>query len=71
MDRFPSLTEQDKDRLLRLFLTSGQLRIMSEKEYAFEVFEHSLNNLDDFYGKLIYKAMTDLYELHFPGTYSN
>lgn len=61
MSRFPNLTEQEKDRLLRLFLTSGSLRIMSEKEYAFEVFEHSLNDLDDYYGKLILKAMNDLY----------
>lgn len=61
MSRFPNLTEQEKDRLLSLFLTSGSLRIMSEKEYAFEVFEHSLNELDAYYGNLILKAMRDLY----------
>jgi hypothetical protein len=61
MSRFPNLTEQEKDRLLRLFLTSGSLRITSGKEYAFEVFEHSLNELDEYYGKLILKAMNDLY----------
>lgn len=62
MSRFPNLTEQEKDRLLRLFLTSGSLRILSEKEYVFEVFQHSeLNELDEYYGKLILKAMRDLY----------
>lgn len=61
-NRFPNLTEQEKDRLLRLFLTSGSLRIISDNEYAFEVFQHSeLNELDEYYGKLILKAMRDLY----------
>ena len=62
MSRFSNLTEQEKDRLLRLFLTSGSLRILSEKEYAFEVFQHSeLDELDEYYGKLILKAIRDLY----------
>ena len=62
MSRFPNLTEQEKDRLLRLFLTSGTLRFQLDNEYAFEVFKHSeLNELDEYYGKLILKAMNDLY----------
>ena len=62
MTRFPNLTEQEKDRLLKLFLTSGTLRSHSDTEYSFEVFERGLiSELDAKDGKLIFKAMRDLY----------
>ena len=62
MTRFPNLTEQEKDRLLKLFLVSGTLRFQSDTEYSFEMFEHGLiSELDEEQGKLILKAMNDLY----------
>ena len=62
MSRFPSLTEQEKDRLLKLFLVSGTLRLQSDNKYSFEMFEHGLiSELDAEQGKLILKAMNDLY----------
>lgn len=62
MSRFPNLTEQEKDRLLKLFLVSGTLRFQSDNEYSFEVFERGLiSELDAEQGKLILKAMNDLY----------
>ena len=62
MNRFPNLTEQEKDRLLKLFLTSGTLRFHLYNEYSFEVFEHGLiSELDTEDGKLILKAINDLY----------
>ena len=62
MSRFPNLTEQEKDRLLRLFLTSGTLRFQSDNNYSFEIFEHGLiSELNEEQGKLILKAMNDLY----------
>lgn len=62
MTRFPNLTEQEKDRLLKLFLISGTLRFHSDTEYSFEVFEHGvISELGAKDGKLIFKAMRDLY----------
>ena len=62
MSRFPNLTEQEKDRLLKLFLVSGTLRFHSDSEYSFEMFERGLiSELDAEDGKLILKAMNDLY----------
>jgi hypothetical protein len=62
MTRFPNLTEQEKDRLLKLFLVSGTLRVHSDTKYSFEAFEHGLiSELDAEDGKLILKAMNDLY----------
>ena len=62
MNRFPNLTEQEKDCLLRLFLTSGTLKFQSDDTYTFEVFVSSeMNTLDKAYDELILKAMNDLY----------
>ena len=62
MSRFPNLTEQEKDRLLKLFLVSGTLRLQSDNEYSFEVFEQGLiSELGAEDGQLILKAMNDLY----------
>ena len=62
MSRFPNLTEKEKDRLLKLFLVSGTLIFHSDTEYSFEMFEHGLiSELDAEDGKLIFKAMSDLY----------
>lgn len=62
MNRFLNLTEQEKDRLLKLFLVSGTLRFRSDTEYSFEAFERGLiSELDTEDGKLILKAMNDLY----------
>jgi hypothetical protein len=61
--RFPNLNNDEKERLLKLFLISGQLRIMSESQYRFEFFEHSImDELDKETGQLVYRAMTDLYD---------
>lgn len=63
MTRFPNLNNDEKERLLKLFLMSGQLRIMSESQYRFEFFEHSImDELDKEDGQLVYRAMTDLYD---------
>lgn len=63
MTRFPNLNNDEKEHLLKLFLLSGQLRIMSESQYSFEFFEHPImEELDKKDGQLVYRAMTDLYD---------
>ena len=62
MNRFPNISDADKDRLLRLFLTNGVYKIDGERE-AFIMFEHSdLTDLDPYYRNLIKTAMNDLYD---------
>ena len=59
------LTDTEKESLLKLFLTSGELKcnrteVLDEK-YQFCIFEHSqLENLDKRYTDLIVKAMNNL-----------
>lgn len=62
MNRFPNISDADKDRLLRLFLTSGVYKIDGDRE-AFIIDEHSnLSDLDPYYRNLIKTAMLDLYD---------
>ena len=62
MNRFPNISDADKDRLLRLFLISGVYKIDGDKE-AFIIDEHSnLTDLDPYYRNLIKTAMNDLYD---------
>lgn len=62
MNRFPNISDADKDRLIRLFLISGTYRVDGEK-HSFIVYENSkLTNLDPYYGKLIRTAMDDLFD---------
>ena len=62
MNRFPNISNEDKNRLLRLFLTSGTYKVCGESD-AFIMFENSgLTNLDPYYGNLIKTAMNDLYD---------
>ena len=62
MSRFPNLTEQEKDRLLKFFLISGVLKFQSDNEYDFEMYNRRLGPLNEEWGKLILKAMNDLYD---------
>lgn len=62
MNRFPNISDADKDRLLKLFLMSGCYRVDGDKE-SFIVDENSwLNDLDPYYRNLIKTAMKDLYD---------
>lgn len=59
------LTDSEKESLLKLFLTSGELRWnrtdVLDGKYQFCIFEHSqLENLDKGYSDLIAKAMMNL-----------
>ena len=62
MNRFPNISDADKDRLLKLFLISGSYRINGDKESFIIDTDSSLNNLDPYYAKLIKTAMNDLYD---------
>lgn len=62
MNRFPNISDVDKDRLLTLFLISGTYRVDGEK-HSFIMYENSkLTNLDPYYGKIIRTAMHDIYD---------
>ena len=62
MNRFPNISDADKDKLLKLFLISGTYRVDGEK-HSFIMYENSkLTNLDPYYGKLILTAMDDLFD---------
>ena len=62
MNRFPNISDADKDRLLRLFLMSGMYKVDGDKE-AFIIDENSgLSDLDPYYCNLIKTAMNDLYD---------
>ena len=59
------LTDTEKESLLKLFLTSGELRWnrteVLDGKYQFCIFEHSqLENLDKGYSDLIVRAMNNL-----------
>ncbi len=59
------LTDAEKETLLKLFLTCGELRwsreVVLDGKYQFNIFEHSqLKHLPDDYAKLILKAMDNL-----------
>ena len=63
MSRFPNLNNDEKEYLLKLFLLSGRLRMVSESQYSFEFFEHPImEELNKKEGQLVYRAMTDLYD---------
>lgn len=60
--KFPSLTDQEKDRLLSLLLRFGTLTFTSDNKYTFDVHvDNELNSLDAYYGELILKAMNDIH----------
>lgn len=62
MNRFPNISEANKDRLLRLFLISGSYRVDGDKESFVVDANSQLNNLDPYYANLIKTAMNDLYD---------
>ena len=62
MNRFPNISEANKDRLLRLFLMSGSYRIDGDIESFIIDTNSQLNNLDPDYANLIKIAMNDLYD---------
>ena len=62
---YTGLTDSEKESLLKLFLTSGELKWhraeVLDGKYQFCIFEHSrLENLDKGYVDLISKAMMNL-----------
>lgn len=62
MNRFPNISDADKDRLLRLFLINGVYKIYGDRE-SFIMNEHNdLDDLDPYYRNLIKTAMNDLYD---------
>ena len=61
MTRFPNLTEQEKDKLITLFLTSGTIRYNGET-FEFHIQSNEqLVELSKETESLFLKAMNDLY----------